>query len=54
MRLGKGRRHKKTVNSGTMSEMGEREGRKKKNRNGALPLRDDHGLGQALDLTVPR
>ena len=63
MRLGKGRRHKKTVNSGTMSEMGEREGgKKKKTETGALPLRDfspppshdDHGLGQALDLTVPR
>ena len=41
MRLGKGRRHKKTVNSGTMSEMGEREGgKKKKTETGALPLRD--------------
>ena len=63
MRLGKGRRHKKTVNSGTMSDMGEREGGRKKSEMGVLPLRDfsppppshdDHGLGQALDLTVPR
>ena len=39
MRLGKGRRHKKTVNSGTMSEMGEREGGKKKNRDGGSPIK---------------
>ena len=39
MRLGKGRRHKKTLNSGIMSEMGEREVGKKKTETGALPFK---------------